>query len=107
MREIAIKLPGGYGVANPPGFKFYNSDAGAVISSAIELVIYISAFLMFFWLIWGVFQYIFAGGDKEQLARARKRITWAIIGFFIVLLAFTISRFLGDIFQPAVNPVAQ
>jgi ABC-type uncharacterized transport system permease subunit len=58
---------------------------------------------MLFWGFWGVFQYIFAGGKKETLALARKRITFAIVGFILVALAFIIQRFVIQIYP--VNPL--
>lgn len=69
-----------------------------VISAFGNIAIYVAGFLMFFWLIWGGFQYIMAEGDKEKLARARGRMTWAIIGFLIVVVSFAISWYAEDIF---------
>lgn len=72
----------------------------SVISSLGEVALYVGAFLMFFWAAWGVFDYIRAEGNKEALAKARKRIQWAIVGFIILLLAFFLSNTVQTILKP-------
>lgn len=73
---------------------------GCVLSSVFILMLYIGAFLLFFWFTWGVFQYIFAGGDKNGLAKARSRIQWAIIGFLILILSFSVSFYVREVILP-------
>lgn len=73
---------------------------GGFISSLFEVVILIAVILSFFWLVWGAFHYLFAGGNKEELAKARGRITWAIVGLILVLVAFLIAQFTVQIFGP-------
>lgn len=69
---------------------------GSILTQFANVAIYVGAFLMFFWAAWGVFDYIRAEGNKEALAKARKRIQWAIAGFIVLLLAFYISDFVKD-----------
>ena len=111
MHDLALTLPGGPTIAPPQDFNTSYTDLGSVISAALNLAIVIAAVLMFFWMIWGIFQYIYAGGDKENLGKARSRITLAIVGFIIVIIALAISQFAGTIIpqrenQP-VTPVSQ
>lgn len=102
MKENAqLTLPNGAVLNNPTGFKEDYKTFGDVLSSGFEVVIYVAGFLMVIWIFWGVFQYIFAGGAKEQLAKARARITYAIIGFILVVMAFSISQFVKDFAKPA------
>lgn len=56
------------------------------------------AFIIMF--VWGAIQMILSGGDKEAIAKARARITWAIVGvgllglsYFIFLLLQYITGF--------------
>lgn len=84
----------------PNTFKFGpETKLNDVLSDLFIIIIYLAGFLAFFWFVWGAFQYIFAGGDKEKLARARARITWSIVGFIIVLLSFTLSTFVARILK--------
>lgn len=87
--------------ARPTGGRFNN--LGELLTGLYGVVFYIAGFLLLFWFAWGVFQYIFAGGDKAALGKARSRIIWAVVGFFITMLAFAISQFIGQIF-PQINP---
>lgn len=73
---------------------------GAFVSRLLEVGLYIGGVLMFFWAIWGVFDYIRAEGNKDSLAKARKKIQWAIVGFIILLLSFLISEFISSILVP-------
>lgn len=47
--------------------------------------------------LWGAVQIILSQGDKEALAKARGKITWAIIGVFLLALSFFIFEVLQDI----------
>lgn len=112
MTELALTLPGTttkgpqFNISGPVGLKPEFKDLGSLITQALPVVLYITAFLMIFWLAWGIFQYIFAGGNKESLGKARARITWAIVGFLIVVIAFSISQYVKRIF-PQVNEFEQ
>lgn len=79
-------------------FKFENAKLADVLSGLINIAFYIAAFMAFYWLIWGAFQYILAQGRKEQLGKARERIRWAMIGLIVIFAAFLIARYITEIF---------
>ncbi|MBI2019654.1 hypothetical protein HYS95_03240 [Candidatus Daviesbacteria bacterium] len=83
-------------VSNPPTF----NNLADFISPLLNIAFYAAAFLAFFWLAWGAYAYIMAQGKKEDLAKARARITWALIGLVFVVLAFSITKFVSEIFGP-------
>lgn len=95
MIKLALTLPGnwpGGRIYNPPlKFPASTTSLGDILTQFGEVALYVGGFLMFFWAAWGVFDYIRAEGNKEALAKARKRIQWAIVGFIILLLAFFMS----------------
>lgn len=82
------------------GFKFEGAKLNEVLSPLLNIIFYIAVFLTSYWLIWGTFQYILARGNKEDLAKARSRITWALVGLMIVFLAYFIAKFASEIFPP-------
>lgn len=104
MNELAIKLPGGNEVPMPSGLKTPSggtfTDLASFISPLLNIVFFIVTFWAFYYLVWGAFQYILAGGKKEELAKARSRISWALIGLIIIFLAFLVARFASEIFPP-------
>lgn len=86
---------------NPtPAFDPNTTDIGTVITAFGNVALYVGGFLMFFWAAWGVFDYLKAEGNKEALAKARKKIQWAIIGFMILIAAYSLSSFVEGILQP-------
>lgn len=97
MTKLALTFPGGQVITDPQS-KF--TDLAGLISGLLEIVFFLAAFLAFFWLVWGAFQYIFAGGNKEKLAEARGRITWAIVGLVLVAVAFLVAQWAGQILKP-------
>lgn len=97
MTKIALQVPwGGTGnttaVTNPAtNFQTDTFVLANAINEFAKVAIYIGAFLMFFWMAWGIFDYIRAEGNKEALAKARKRIQWAVAGFVILMVSFFVS----------------
>jgi hypothetical protein len=91
-----LKLPD-FGIE---GFKFGTSKLGEVISQALIVIYFICTFVAFFWLVWGAFEYITAGGEKEKLAHAKNRIMWAIVGLLIILASFMIAQYTQEILKP-------
>lgn len=99
MKKLALTLPGSYSI-NSLSPNFTGSNLGYLVTQALSLTFLIASVLMFFWGIWGVFEYIFGGGDKERLSKARGRITWAIVGFIIVAISFAVSQYVKEFFPP-------
>jgi len=99
MNKLALTLPGtGNIIDSPVKDKF--SDLGGVLSGLLNIIFYVAVFLTFYYLVWGAAAYIMAQGKKEELAKARARITWAMIGLVVVLLAYFIAKFAAEIFTP-------
>jgi len=109
MKYLALTTPGypdqitpllKTGSSNPI---FPNDSLGGIISGFLDLAIFVGGALMIFWLSWGIFQYIFSGGSKENLNHARKRIVFALVGFAIMLLAISINTYVRQIYNPQLN----
>ena len=82
-----------------PNFNGSTAKLGALISGFLNISLYLATFMAFYWLVWGAFQYILASGKKEELAKARSKITWALIGLVVIFSAFFIAKFAGEIFK--------
>lgn len=76
------------------------TNVGDVLSGFLNITFFIAIFLSFYWLIWGAYQYILASGKKEELAKARSRITWALIGLGVVFMAYFVAKYAAEIFPP-------
>lgn len=80
-----------------PNFKFEGAKLGTVVAAFIDVILVLATFLAFFYLVWGAFQYITAGGEKEKLHNARNRLTWAIIGLLVTFGAFLIAQYVAQV----------
>lgn len=113
MNKLALVLPFGTGsayindnISITACSGFAKLSLGCIITGISSVAIYIGGFMMFVWLVWGVFQYIIAEGNKENLAKARARIRWALLGFLILILAFLASDAYREVLAP-VFPMVQ
>ncbi len=98
--KLALTIPGFAPIPSPEGLKSEYTDLASLLSPLINIALYIAVFLAFYYLVWGTFQYILAGGKKEDLAKARARISWALIGLIVTFAAFLIAKFASEIFPP-------
>lgn len=97
MDKVALKLPGGQTIDTPvPKF----TDLGSLLSTFLDIALFTAAFLAFYWLVWGAWAYLFSGGEKENLQKAKERIKWALIGLIVVFMAYFIAKYTGQIFPP-------
>lgn len=98
--KIALTLPGtGNTIPAPSGLSPTFTDLGSLITPLLNIIFYLAAFFTFYWLVWGAFQYILAQGKKEELAKAKAKITWAMIGLIVIFLAYIIAKFASEIFK--------
>lgn len=102
LKKLALTLPGGQTINSPlqtgPDKPIPEPTLGGIITGGINIALMAAGFLLFIWLVWGIYEYIFAGGNKEGLAKAQKRMTAAFIGFIILILAFALSQFAESVF---------
>lgn len=116
MKKLALTIPGFSGsVERVDGFPSLKPDLsaatlGSLLSQIFNLVLMIGAAVMLFWLFWGIFQYIFSGGKKESLAKARSRLIYAVVGFFLLALSLALQQFIQSIFpttpQSGLTPIS-
>lgn len=78
------------------------TSTGALITSALQIIFIFAGLAVLIFLVWGAFDWITAGGDKEKIAAARRKIVNAIIGLFLLALSAFIASLLGDIV--GINP---
>ncbi len=70
-----------------------------LIERVIDWLIRISAPILVIVIIWGAFLMMTAGGNENKYTQGKKTITYAVIGFAIILLArgliMVVKEFLG------------
>ena len=60
----------------------------------LDLILVLLFSLITIYFIWGVVQYISAGGDDEKIAKGKKHMLWGIIGLAVVAAAWGMARLL-------------
>ncbi len=95
MKYLTLQLPGGQTIDNPVT---KITDLGSFLSGLLSIALYIAGFLAFYWLVWAAYQYILSSGKKEDLAKARAKITWALVGLIVIFAALFIAKFASEIF---------
>ncbi len=73
------------------------TDPRVIITNAITIVFVVAVLAVLVFLIWGAFEWITSGGEKEAVKKAQGRITNALIGLAILALAFIIARIVGAV----------
>lgn len=71
---------------------------GNLISLIIDLFLIVGTLVAFFMLLYGAILWMTSGGDKAKLETARSKITFALIGLFILFASFAIIKIIEQIF---------
>ncbi len=72
----------------------------------INYALYIVGAIALIMLIYGGFQYIISGGNEEAVEKAKKIITYAVIGLIVVIISWVIVyAVIGEIFGVEVAEV--
>ena len=72
------------------------SNLGEFVSNFLTLVFGVGVLLVLVMLIWGAFEWITSGGDKEAVGKARSKIINALIGMAVLAIAFALARVAGQ-----------
>lgn len=67
------------------------------MQNLFTLVFSVAAIAVLIYMIWGAYDWITSGGDKDKIAAARKKIVNALIGLAVLALAFFIVTVVGNI----------
>ncbi len=84
-------------VEAPDAMKFGGSDPASglskLIAFGIRLFIIVSGMFLLLYMLWGAFDWINSGGEKEKISKAQQKITNALIGMvliFAILVVFNV-----------------
>lgn len=83
-----------------PNFTFLqNLTPGFYPPTIINLLLGFAGVGFFIYLLWGGVQWITAGGDKDGIDKARKKIINALVGIIIVFSAYVILYIIRVLFN--------
>ena len=70
---------------------------GGILGAILNVVFYVGIAFSVIFLILGGIQYMMAGGDETKIAGARGQITNAILGFVVVIAAFSMKAIIKNL----------
>lgn len=70
---------------------------GTLLRNIILLFFTFGGIATLIYFIWGAFDWIVSGGDKEKVSGARKKMTNAIIGLVLLSLSYFIVSLVGEV----------
>jgi hypothetical protein len=73
-------------------------DAKNVISTVVNLLLYILGAVAIIMIIVGGIMYVTSGGDAGGVKKAKDTITYAIIGLIVAIMAYAIVNFVAKSF---------
>lgn len=73
-----------------------NSFVVLIVLAVVDDLLRVAGIVAVVFVIVGGFKFITAGGEPEQIASAKKSITYAIIGLVVALIAVVIVSFIGN-----------
>lgn len=76
----------------PQGYR----DLGRFVTNILQLAFIVAVITVLVMLIWGAFEWIVSGGDKEAVGKARNRIINALVGLAVLAIAFALFKVAGQ-----------
>lgn len=86
-------------VEGPEGFAFSDVTLGAVINSALDYIIPFAGFGFLLMLVSAGYALLTSAGDPKKMEGAKSRMTNALIGLVVILVAYWIVQIVGEIFD--------
>ena len=74
------------------------TDIGSLIGKILPYIFAAAAIALLIYLVLGGFQMMTSRGEPKAMQSAQAKITNALIGFVIIILAFFIVQLLGQVF---------
>lgn len=71
----------------------------ALMAKILSSLFIIGALMLIFMIVWAAYDWITAGGEAQRLEAAQKRLTYAIIGFVLLVGLRVIVGFIGTVLQ--------
>lgn len=95
-------------ISPPPGMNIGAGDPVQALANfigfGVRIFIIVAAVALLIYMLWGAFDWINSGGEKEKVAKAQQKMTNAVIGMILVFVALTVFGLLtGNILGIIVN----
>lgn len=69
-----------------------------IVNKLIAFIFPLSGILLFFFLVWGGYDFLLSGGNPEKIKSGQAKMTSAVIGFILLTASYLIVRLIAMIF---------
>ncbi len=95
IKEIALTLPHYGKVQTPEGIPSGASSPSNIILASLNLLVIAVVVGALIFMLYGGILWTTSGGDKAKIDKARRTITYSIVGLVVMTLAFVIIQTVG------------
>lgn len=95
MKEIALTLPGYGQVQTPEGIPSGASSPQNILLASLNILVIAVVVGALIFIIYGGILWATSGGDKAKIDKAKRSITFSIVGLVVMVLAFVIVQTVG------------
>lgn len=85
-------------------FKPGQGDVRSFLAGFVQVTLGTTGIVFFLMMLYGGFLWLTAGGNDENISRARKILGHGVVGFVVTLAAMIITRFAADLVISASLP---
>jgi hypothetical protein len=71
-------------------------DLEVVFANILNVAVVLAGLTLFVMMATGAINYLKSGGDPEKVKKAQGTLTWAIVGFLLLIGSWFILRFLSE-----------
>lgn len=101
-----------FGTVEPPqGMNFGKDDPvqgfASLVGFGINMFLTIAGMFLLLYLLWGAFDWINSGGEKEKIVKAQNKITNALIGIVLVFAVLVVFQLVAGNILGLVKPTDQ
>jgi hypothetical protein len=95
MIKVLAQADDVFGKISPPaGIGVLGGDPTVALAKLFEigirLFIIIAGIFLIVYLLWGAFDWINSGGEKEKIAKAQEKITNAVVGMILIFVLLAV-----------------
>lgn len=92
MKDLLALTIDGKAIDVPTGAQSDLTSLGDLVSRALTFLFPLAGIILFGIIIVSGFQLLTSAGDPKKMEQAKQRLTWGIIGFVVIFVAFWIMR---------------
>lgn len=93
-----VEIRGPIPTDSPGHYRF--GSLGDIINMAISYLFPLAGIILFIFIVLGGFELLTSAGDPKKVESARNKITYAVIGFVLLIVAYWLTKIVNQILSP-------